>query len=30
MFDVKQFPDVQPKILNESKKQIDPELESYY
>ena len=29
MFDVKQFPDVQPKILNESKKQIDPELESY-
>ena len=30
MFDVKQFPDVEPKILNESKKQIDPELESYY
>ena len=30
IFDVKQFLDAQPKILNESKKQIDPELESYY
>ena len=31
IFDVKQFLDVKPKILNElSKKQIDPELESYY
>ena len=30
IFDVKQFLDAQPKILNEFKKQIDPELEFYY
>ena len=30
IFDVKQFLDAQPKILNEFKKRIDPELEFYY
>ena len=30
IFDVKQFLDVQPKILNEFKKRIDPELHFYY
>ena len=30
IFDVKKFLDAQPKILKNLKKQIDPELESYY
>lgn len=30
IFDVKQFLDAQPKILNEFKKRIDPELKFYY
>ena len=30
IFDVKQFLDAQPRILNESKKRIDPELHFYY
>lgn len=30
VFDVKEFTDAQPKILNEFKKRIDPELKFYY
>lgn len=30
IFDVKQFLDAQPKILNEFKKRIDPDLEFFY